>query len=451
MKYRWDKKYLYWGVTAFFVVVFSTLFYYFLFHGSNISVFWKKFTNILMPVIDGLVLAYLLTPIVNYLERKILYPLSQKLKISITVKVKKRIRNISILSTMIFFFLVISTFFRLVIPQIIISIESIVDRFPTYANNLNIWVGELLENNPNLEKITTNYLAEYSTDVQGWLSGDVLPQLNSIILTLSNSIVNIVTFLWNLIIGLIISVYVMASKELFVAQSKKTIYALFQETNANGLLDELRYIHKTFGGYIIGKLLDSLLVGLICFIFTTLIGAPYAVLISVIVGITNIIPFLGPYLGGIPCALLILMVDPKMCLYFVIFLIVMQQFDGNVLEPKILGDSTGISSFWVLFAITFFGGIFGLFGMFIGVPVFAVFYTEIKKKVNKALLKKNLPDSTTAYMHLRHIHDHELQIQSDPSVSKKNSKKPEVKIIIKKSSSEDSNGLNTDSKKEDEK
>lgn len=449
MKYRWDKKYLYWGVTAFFVTVFGTLFYYFLFHGSNISEFWKRLTSILMPVIDGLVLAYLLTPIVNYIERKILYPLTRRFKITVTLKIKKRLRNISIMSTMIFFFLVISTFFRLVIPQIIISIESIVDRFPTYANNLNIWVGELLENNPTLEKITTNYLEEYSTDIQGWLSGDVLPQLNSIILTLSNSILNIITFLWNLIIGLIISVYVMASKELFVAQSKKTFFALFDETKANNLLDELRYVHKTFSRYITGKLLDSLLVGLICFIFTTLIGAPYAVLISVIVGITNIIPFLGPYLGGVPCALLILMVDPKMCLYFVIFLIVMQQFDGNVLEPKILGDSTGISSFWVLFAITFFGGIFGLFGMFIGVPVFAVFYTEVKKKINKELLKKNLPDSTSAYMHLRHIHNHELQIQSDPSVSTKANEKPELKIIIKKNSSDDMKNIH-DSDEKDE-
>ena len=169
---------------------------------------------------------------------------------------------------------------------------------------------------------------------------------------------------------------------------------------ANSIIGDFRFTHKTFSGFISGKILDSLIIGLICFSCISVMDMPYTVLISVIVGVTNVIPFFGPYLGAIPSALLILLIDPIKCIYFVIFIIILQQFDGNFLGPKILGESTGLSGFWVIFSITIFGGLFGVFGMIIGVPTFAVLYAFIRKLTNRLLKKRGLPITTEKYMHL---------------------------------------------------
>ncbi|HOO28395.1 MAG TPA: AI-2E family transporter, partial [Lachnospiraceae bacterium] len=192
--------------------------------------------------------------------------------------------------------------------------------------------------------------------------------------------------------------YLLASKELFCAQAKKLSYALLREERANNLINNMRFANKTFGGFLVGKILDSLIIGIICFVGTSILKIPYALLISVIVGVTNMIPFFGPYLGAIPCAIILIMINPMKCLIFLIFILILQQFDGNILGPKILGNSTGLSSFWVIFAITIFGGLLGILGMFIGVPLFAVIYSAIKTFVNQRLIKKQLPADTTFYM-----------------------------------------------------
>ncbi len=443
MKYRWDKKYLYWGVTAFLVIVAGLLFYYFLFNNVGVMKNYGRVIKVLMPIIDGFVLAYLLTPIMNFFEEKVLKPIFSKCHITLTIKNKKRMRVISIIMTLIVTLVIISSFVRIIVPQIVVSIRSIIIGFPTYTNTAYSWVERLLADNPELEKTVMNYINTYSTDLQKWLSGDLLPQLNIFVRTLSTQVISFVVFFWNLIIGLIISIYMLGSKELFAAQVKKLLYALFSETRANSILDETRFIHKTFGGFITGKLLDSLIIGILCFIVTSIIGTPYATLVSVIVGVTNIIPFFGPYLGAIPSGLLILLVDPKQCLIFLIFVLILQQFDGNVLGPKILGDSTGLSGFWVIFSITIFGGLFGVLGMFIGVPVFAVIYAAIRRKVENALVKKDLPDNTMAYMKLRHIHNNSLQIQDNPSESMKEA------VVEKKIETESSTDKKLFGKKKD--
>ena len=179
---------------------------------------------------------------------------------------------------------------------------------------------------------------------------------------------------------------------------KKIVYALFETDAANAIISDVRFTHRTFSGFMVGKVIDSIIIGIICFFGISMMDIPYAILISVIVGITNIIPFFGPYLGAIPSALLILMVNPLQCLYFIIFILVLQQFDGNVLGPKILGNSTGLSSFWVIFSITLFGGLFGILGMIAGVPIFAVIYAGIKAFINQMLLQKKLPTDTSEYL-----------------------------------------------------
>lgn len=219
----------------------------------------------------------------------------------------------------------------------------------------------------------------------------MMPQINAIVKTVSLSMLSFAKAVWNLVIGLIISIYLLASKERFVSQGKKLLYAFWDTRQANVIMEDFRLIDSTFGGFISGKILDSAIIGVLCFVVVSIMKMPYPMLISVIVGVTNIIPFFGPFIGAVPCALLILMVNPMQCLYFIIFIWILQQFDGNFLGPKILGDSTGLSGFWIIFSITIFSGLMGVPGMILGVPIFAVFYALIKRYVNRSLQKRACP------------------------------------------------------------
>lgn len=413
MKFRWDKKYLYWGVTAFLVLASAILFYYFLFHGNNIKSGLSKTLSICMPIIYGLVLAYLETPIVNYMEKKWFLPICEKhnKEAGVSRKQKKFIRTISVVLTVLFMILIFYMFFAMVIPQLVYSLQNIAMQFPTYVDNLDKITTKLLDKNPELEQIASSMLTQYSSETESFLNGKLLPQLNVWLTQLSGtlfaSVISLIRALWNLVIGVIISVYILFSKETFAGQCKKVIYALLNRENANETVSNIRFINRTFGGYISGKLADSLIIGLLCFIGMTFLQLPYTMLVSVIVGVTNIIPFFGPYIGAIPSALLILMVDPKEAFYFIIFILFLQQFDGNFLGPKILGNKTGLSSFWVIFSITVLGGYFGILGMAIGVPIFAVIYTGVKALTVRSLNKKGLSTNTSDYIFLKEIVDNE--------------------------------------------
>lgn len=419
MKFRFDKKYLYWGITAFLVIVASILFYYILFHGSKLSHTVQAFIKIAMPIIDGFVLAYLITPILNKIEGKIIKPLYVKSKIPMSPKNKRRIRGFSILVTIVLILVVLYEFFSLVIPEVIRSIQSIIFQFPVYINNLNSWALGLMKNNPEFEKVLDDLLDQYSAKLVEYFNTNLLPHINDLIKTLSLSVIGIFKAFWNFIIGFIISIYLLGSKERFAGQSKKIVYALFDRKAGNELITNFRFIHSTFIGFIGGKIIDSIIIGIICFICTSIIGTPYALLVSVIVGVTNVIPFFGPYIGAIPSTFLVLMVNPKQALYFVILILIIQQFDGNILGPKILGDSTGLSGFWVIFAITIFGGLFGVPGMIVGVPIFAVFYAGVKSLVNRQLSKKGLPTQIQPYMTVGQINEEKIFTEYVPPVKKR--------------------------------
>lgn len=218
-----------------------------------------------------------------------------------------------------------------------------------------------------------------------------------------NGVVYAFKILENTFLGFIIAAYFLASKTKLISQTKQIMYSIFSVKTANAVILKFRYIHKVFGGFIRGKLLDSLIIGVLCFLGTSLLGIPFAVLVSVVVGITNIIPFFGPFIGAIPCAVLILLYSPLKCLYFVIFVVALQQFDGNILGPKILGDSTGLSSFWVLFSIIVFGGLFGFVGMLIGVPLFAVIYSLVGGVIQSRLTKKKMSINSEDYSNLAKV------------------------------------------------
>ncbi len=399
MKFHIDKKYIRWGVTAFLVIAASIFFYYLLFHRANISAGLSAFVGITMPILDGLLMAYVLTPLLNGIEKRVVIPLCWKCNVNtVEKKNKKKIRAVSILLTLIVVTMALYSFFATVIPQLVRSIQSIILQFPIYINNLTVWITNLLANNPDIESIVMELLDKYSVELNNFLNLSVLPRMNEFIRNVSLSLISFLKTLWNLIIGFIISIYILGSKELFAGQAKKMVYAIFETDTANAVISDVRFTHKTFVGFIVGKIIDSIIIGIICFAGTSIMGTPYAILVSVIVGITNIIPFFGPYLGAIPSALLILMVNPLQCLYFIIFILILQQFDGNILGPKILGDSTGLSGFWVIFSITLFGGMFGILGMVAGVPVFAVFYAAVRAVINTLLAKKNLPTETAEYL-----------------------------------------------------
>ena len=392
MKFRIDKKYIHWGVTAFLVIATSILFYYLLFHKESISSGFHTFITITMPILDGLLLSYLLTPILNGVEKRLISLFCVKFHVEFTSRNKKRIRMLSILITVIIVTFLIYSFFATIIPQLIRSIQSIILQFPVYISNLTVWVQRLLADNPDIEDAVIEMMDRYSVELNNFLNLNLLPKMNEVIRDVSLSFLGFLKTLWNLILGFIISIYILGSKELFAGQAKKIVYALFETDAANAIISDVRFTHRTFSGFMVGKVIDSIIIGIICFFGISMMDIPYAILISVIVGITNIIPFFGPYLGAIPSALLILMVNPLQCLYFIIFILVLQQFDGNVLGPKILGNSTGLSSFWVIFSITLFGGLFGILGMIAGVPIFAIIYAGIKAFINQMLLQKKLPD-----------------------------------------------------------
>lgn len=395
-----NNKYIGWGVTAFLVILASLIAYYVMYHFESLKSSIANIIVILMPVIDGVILAYILTPLLNALERKIVKPFFQFIHCS---HKKKQLRMVSILLTMAVVIVVIYGFFSMAIPQIINSIKTIVYQFPTYVDTLTFWISQLLNDNPEIESFVTDAISQYSVYIEDFINAKVLPQLNNIIMIISMSVYSIFKEFWNFIIGFIISIYVLGSKEIFAAQAKKILYAFLSVESANRLISNARFSNKTFCGFFVGKILDSIIIGIICFVVTSIMGTPFNVLISVIIGVTNIIPFFGPFLGAIPSILLILFIDPIQALYFLLFVLILQQVDGNIIGPKILGNSTGLSSFWVIFSITLFGGFLGVFGMIIGVPIFAVIFAFIKSLVESKLALKELPSETSSYLKLLYI------------------------------------------------
>lgn len=393
-----DNKYAALGLTAFFVFCAAGFAIYVIFNFSTILGLLKSFFSIMTPVINGIALAYILTPILNFVELRWIGYIYDKRRVEMTPARVRRKRALSILITYLIFGGILYLFFRLVIPQLLASIRSIVYQFPKYINNLEAWVNELIKDDAQLEDTVNNVLDTMYDEAVDFVQNTLIPQADTIIRTLSLSVIRVFKAILNIAIGLIISVYLMYSKEIMAGQAKKMAFALFEVKEANKIIAGVRFTHKTFTGFLFGKLVDSFIIGVLCFIVISIADIPYAILVSVIVGVTNVIPFFGPYIGAIPSTLLILMINPIKALYFVVIILIIQQLDGNVIGPKILGDSTGLSSFWVIFAITVFGGMFGVAGWVLGVPTFGVLYAYVKYDINKKLRAKNLPGETSPYI-----------------------------------------------------
>lgn len=432
MKFKLNNRYVRWGVTAFLVIVASIIFYYLMFHNSSVRFILRTFIDILMPVVFGMVIAYLMSPVLNYIEGKLLVPICNKLGIKPSKRRGSVVRVIGVLLTTFLFVTIIYLIIYMMVSQLIPSIQNIIDNFDYYTNNVINWINKTLDDNPEIRDYAVRVIDQSSDQLDHFLSEDLPNNITVWLRTVTNTAANILGVLWDFLIGFIISFYMMANKEKFSGQAKKIAYAMFERDTANIVIRNFRFTHQTFIGFLGGKLADSIIIGLICFMGTTLMHTPYAALVSMVIGVTNIIPFFGPFLGAVPSAILILIVDlthPMNCVYFLIFVMVLQQFDGNFLGPKILGNSTGLASFWVIFAITFFGGLFGVMGMIVGVPIFAVVYAAIKSLVNTALIKKELPTETNLYEKLEYMDDegfHDYQpTESSRDLRKKKDRKKE--------------------------
>lgn len=387
------------AVTTMLIVGMGLVIFFALYRFESIAAVIGKIMNILAPIIYGLAIAYILNPIVEFWEKKIYYLLCKRS--NNTGKNKKIARGLGILVALVMAIAVLFVLFYLVIPELISTISSLVLSIPQQLEEFERYLSGVMDANSQFSSISQTILTSSTDWFENWLKNDLFTQVTGI----TTGIFNFVNVLIDIVLGVIISVYVLSSKEGFTSKSKMIIYAFFPTDKANTILEVARKSNEIFSGFISGKLIDSLIIGLLCFVGVSILDMPYVILVSVIVGVTNVIPFFGPYIGAIPSTFLILLVDPMKALYFVIFILVLQQVDGNIIGPKILGEFTGLSAFWVVFAILLGGGLFGFAGMLLGVPVFAVIYYIFGQVIEHLLKEKNLPTEDEEYTDLHHIEE----------------------------------------------
>ena len=407
MKLPWEKKYICYGIVAFCVVA-AGIALYMLIHkwetvGGVISLIFKS----LRPITYGLLFAYILNPLMRTIENHLVSPAFAKMLKNNRPRAESFSRASSIFLTWGITITALLILAELVIPELYSSIESLVISLPGYANHLVELIGELLKKNPDVQEFLMNSIKGFTTDITVIADKlkNLIPNINTLITGVSSSVMDIVRMLLNILIGVIVSIYVLKDKEKLAAQSKRLLYSLCSVKKANSVIAVTRLTNDKFGNFITGKIFDSIIIGVLCFIILTIFRIPYTALVSVVVGVTNVIPFFGPFIGAVPSALLILLAEPIKCLTFVIIIIALQQFDGNILGPKILGSSTGVSSFWVMFSILVGSGLFGFWGMLCGVPVFAVIYAIVSESCRCSLEDRGLDYSTEDFKNIDHLSD----------------------------------------------
>ncbi len=392
-----SRRYLTIAFYAFLVVITSALCILAVTNYASVIKVIKNLLSILTPFIWGGCLAYILNPVLKTCERILNAPFKDQLS-------RRAKRTIGILLTYIFAIALLAVLLQIILPQIIDSIKNLIPQITAWINTLPVILNDLATryqldiNQLTQTQTITTILGNIQTTITDFISdlATLIPQLFQLTTSLVGSLLNV-------LIGIILSVYLLASKELFYAHAKKLGYALFPKRVMDKLLEITHTSNDIFTGFIVGKIVDSTIIGVLCFVVMALFNWPYAMLISVIVGVTNVIPYFGPFIGAIPSILLLLIIDPRTAVMFGIFILILQQLDGNVIGPKILGDSTGLSAFWVVFSITLFSAIMGPIGMLIGVPTFAVIYSLIRDFAEWRLKTKDMATATDDYASPEHM------------------------------------------------
>lgn len=401
------RKYTVIAVVTFLTFCCCSLFFFFLYRYHGFAAYWQKLMKILQPVIMGFIVAYLLNPVMMVLEKR-LYALLVK-KVKEERKARRMARTLGTLGAILFLLLIIFLLLYMMIPELIKSIQNVMVNVPEELNGFTNWMETALaEEGPWSEWMATFGidLASFADYLESMLSGQILPQVKTYLtylVSITTGVISAVKMLFNFIIGLVIALYLLMSKETFIGQGKKIVYAVLPVKLGNIVIHVMRVTNQMFGGFISGKILDSAIIGVICYVGLICMQMPYSLLVAVIVGVTNVIPFFGPFIGAVPGVILIALADPIKGLYFLIFVLALQQVDGNIIGPKILGDSTGLSSFWVVFAILVGGGLFGFMGMLLGVPTFAVIYYLLREIVAYVLRRRRLPERTAEYIRMQDV------------------------------------------------
>jgi len=364
---------------AVFLAIVSSILVYFLIDNINTVIgFISKIISILMPVIIGIVFAFFFNPIVSKLERLF----NKKIEIK---KKNKLGRILGILCTYVIFIFLIILFLKFLVPNLLNSITIMINNFPSYLDSFSNYVRDICEK----YNITPTFLEEYVSDINSIIKKIIVPNIDIIINNLAAGISGVINWIINFVISIIISIYLIYDKENYSNGINKLLNAYCSKKVYNKIIKTAKELYRVLGGFMVAKLLDSLIIGIITFIILVIFKFPYSLLIAFVIGVTNIIPFFGPFIGAIPVTIVLLMIDPTKALEFVIIIFLIQQFDGNILGPKLIGDKIGMKSFWVLFSIILFGGLFGVLGMIFAVPIFACIYEAIADDINNKLKKKN--------------------------------------------------------------
>lgn len=430
-KSSWDvRRYLIIALIIFATFCGCILFFFMIYRYNGFTDFWKKLVGILQPIIIGLVLAYLLNPIMKFCERNLMKILQPRMKSQ--RKLKRTCRGVGIIGALAFLAGIFVLLMAAIVPSVMRSIQEMAVTLPDEVNNLINWVTEFTKGDTEVADMARQIIEKITSAFQKFLEEDILSQAQTYISSITSGVIYGVKFLINILVGIIVSVYVLASKETFAGQAKKIIYGIFKPVRANVIVETVRKSNEIFGGFISGKLLDSAIIGVIAYVVLAIMNMPDTMLIAVIIGVTNIIPFFGPFIGAIPSFFIIVLQEPVQGLSFLIFVVILQQVDGNIIGPKILGDSTGLSSFWVVFAILVFGGLWGFPGMLLGVPVMAVIYYIVERSVEYFLRKRGLAEDTESYIYLKSVDKVTNKLLYEGAPEKDQKQEPDVKNTKKK-------------------
>ena len=410
------KHYFRMGFTAFLTVAACISFFFILYRWSSISAVFDEITTSGQPIIIGLVLTYLLMPVKNFVEKPVLEWLIEK-KVE-EKKARKWAKAAGIISALIFLFVVIAVLIAMMVPALVTSIMGLMESMPVYVESFVVWIEETRIGDSVFAKFISESITSITGELQNWAKTELLPLAQQYIGQITSGVFSVVKAILNFLIGIIVVVYVMTIQDTLLGQCKKVIYALFPAKKGNVIIKTIRKSNEIFGGFVIGKIIDSAIIGVIAYVGCVILQMPSAFLVAFIIGVTNVIPFFGPFIGAIPSILLVLIQSPIHGLYLAIFILILQQVDGNIIGPKILGDKTGLASFWVLTSILIAGGLFGFFGMVLGVPVFAVMYYIWQEFIKYRMKGKNLSADTADYIKLKYIDENTNELMYSKPINK---------------------------------
>lgn len=386
------RRYLYSMLAGFGAISLSILFFFAVYRFQGLGDAVDKVVDILYPFIYGSVIAYLLRPICNWYD--------EQLTDILPVKMRKVANPLAVILSMLTGFLIVYLLLSMILPELITSIQNIWMIMPDRVQAFLEWATATFGENEQLLHMVESAYDTLYTSIDTWAKNTLMPYVTNIVSGVGQSVLKVLNFLLDFLIGIIVAVYLLLSRKKFAKQGIMLVRSTFSRRWADLLLEEIAFVDKMFGGFIDGKIVDSGIMGLLCYFGCLIFKFPNPLLVSAIVGITNVIPFFGPFIGAVPATLLIMLVDPIKGLWFILFVFGLQQLDGNVIGPKILGDRTGLSSFWVLFGIILFGGLWGLVGMVVAVPLVAVIYDLIKRMVVRGLRKRDCMEVWDEYTHV---------------------------------------------------